>query len=170
MKRGLGLTGIASLPYLAVCVLLACAIITDLRNFTIPHWISGTVLALLPLAWLCSTPCPSLESSFQAFGLVTLGVGAIWISGTFFGGGDWKLLSALAPWIGVEGLLNFFLNVSIVGGAETLLILLLRAVAPKLGLKRFASLAPVIAHKAIPYGIAIAIGAVLSLIQELPGQ
>lgn len=170
MERGFGLTGIASLPYLAICALLTCAMITDLRNFTIPHWISGTVLALLPLAWLCSSPCPSMESSLQAFGLVTLGVGAIWISGTFFGGGDWKLLSALAPWIGVEGLLNFFLNVSVVGGVETFLILLLRAAAPKLGLKRFAALGPVLAHKAIPYGIAIAIGAVLSLIQEMPSQ
>ena len=158
---------VTSLPAYAVCIMLLCSVVTDLRNFTIPHWIPISIIALLAVAWVLGSPTPTFTSSGLAFGVMTLGVGVVWLSGKFFGGGDWKLLSSLAPWVGFEHCLDLLLAVSVAGGVETILVLALRKYGPRFGAGRISILAPVLEHDGVPYGIAIAIGGIVIILASL---
>lgn len=78
-----------------------------------------------------------------------------------FGGGDVKLLAALGLWVNFRAAPALFANILIAGGLLALLILASRAMAPAGAGQRFAVLKP---NAGIPYGIAIAAGALVTLL------
>lgn len=135
----------------------------DLTTMKIPNWISIALLAaFIPMALLMGL---SWQDGAVSLGL---GVGVLIVGIALFafnvvGGGDAKLLAASTVWVGLSGLLPFLLITALAGGALSLLLL---------GLRKWAPLVPFIMPRwlenlmqpkgDIPYGVAIAVGAVLA--------
>ncbi|MGY5778090.1 A24 family peptidase [Rhizobium sp. LEGMi135b] len=142
---------------------MSIAAISDLLTMTIPNRLS------LALAISFFVLAPIVGLSFAEIGMQVAGAGAVFFACfTLFalnvmGGGDAKLLAAAALWFGLDAsLLEFLIYVAFIGGAVTILIMLLRSQANTIlamGLPLPNSL--VIAKK-IPYGIAIAIGGIMA--------
>lgn len=152
------------LPHVVVAFVLVEAALVDFRTFRISNRTCLTVLAAWPISWLLGGPVPALASAALAFLLVASVLAVQWQIGHSvrrlqFGGGDWKLLSALAPWAGLGGLLPLGLTTALTGGVLTILVVLLRAaVPPDSGLRQTRWLGPVLGAGGVPYGVAIAVG------------
>jgi prepilin peptidase CpaA len=139
---------------------VAFAASMDLLTMTIPNRISLALVA----TFFALAPFAGLGAEAIAFhvlaGLLVLGIGVILFQRGVFGGGDAKLLAAVALWVGFEHLLAYTMMVAISGGVLAIVIVFARA-AP---LPHFL-LGQTWAHRlhsgttGIPYGIALAAGA-----------
>lgn len=139
--------GLATLLLAALALLLLAACWFDLRTRTIPNELNfAAALLAIPFWWasgLSLWPDAALQVSVAAgvFGLFALAfaLGAM-------GGGDVKLIGALALWLPWQAVLLVLVIMSIAGGALTLAMLIRHRLA-----KRETPLE-------IPYGVAIAFG------------
>lgn len=154
---------VSDIPVIITCALVAFVFYTDSTSFRIPNWLNASILALCPVAFLLHANMPSVISSIGAFVLIFLSVGAFFMWARNFGGGDWKMLSALAPWIGLFHLLDFILYMGVFGGIETLSILLLRKYTPENSGLRKGRFKMLYSRNDIPYGLAIATAALIML-------
>jgi prepilin peptidase CpaA len=96
-----------------------------------------------------------------------LAVGFTLFAFGFIGGGDVKLFAAVALWLGFDrDLMNYMLIASLLGGALTLALLVLRQVPLPARLTGQSWLLRLHDQRAgIPYGVALAAGAFLILPQ-----
>ena len=142
--------------------LMAFAAASDLFTMTISNRVSLALAAgFLALALLSGMPFQAILSHIGA-GLTVLVITFGCFAMGWVGGGDAKVASAAALWFGFGHLLNYLLYASLFGGALTLLLLQFRqwplpwqlAGQPWL-LKLHAK------ETGIPYGIALAIGALV---------
>lgn len=145
---------------------LALAATSDLVTMTIPNRISAALLAFFViLAPVSGIAWADIGMSLVA-GLVVFGVCFALFALNVMGGGDAKLLTASAIWYGWDhSLLTFLVAVGFVGGAVTLVILLLRAQANSVMAMGIPLPASLVTAKKIPYGIAIAIAGFLTFHQ-----
>ena len=131
----------------------------DLLTMTIPNRVSvALVAAFFVIALLIGMPASTIMMHVAA-GLLILTAGIVLFAVGGFGGGDAKLLAAGALWIGLDNLLPYLLWVTVFGGALALAVLLYRTVPfnaypiPDWARRLHR------AGSGIPYGIAIAAGA-----------
>jgi len=149
-----------------VPALLALAAGWDLASFTIPNFLSLSLIAAFAVfAALTAIPVSEIGSHLAAGGLGLAGGFALFAFG-FVGGGDAKLFAAVALWLGVPHLLDYVLIASLFGGGLALLLIGVRHVP--LPANAFAQ--PWIARlhdprSGIPYGVALAAGALVVLPQ-----
>jgi prepilin peptidase CpaA len=142
--------------------LMAFAAFSDLFTMRISNWlviiVGGAYFALALMTQL----------DWAAIGIAAAtAAGVLAVAFTFFalrwiGGGDAKLVSATALWIGASLLLQYLIYVALLGGGLTLLILGLRRFPLPSWLARQAWLDRLHNPKTgVPYGIALAIAAIL---------
>jgi prepilin peptidase CpaA len=130
---------------LAIALLFAA--FTDIRERKIANWLNAGIALSAPLFWWSSGLAlwPDIALQFgvaaAAFAILT-GLFAL----RMMGGGDVKLLTALALWIEPSWFLKLLIIMALVGGALTIIM----AVTHALRRRR--------ERLAIPYGVAIAIG------------
>lgn len=138
---------------------------SDARTLRIPNTVSLALLAaFVPAAVAAGIGLEAIAWHLGA-GVLVLAIGFVLFALGLFGGGDAKLMAAAALWVGWgETLLFFAFAVLLVGGVLSLLVIALRK---GLGLwpdwlvaKAEGLFTP---NKAVPYGIAIAAGALISL-------
>jgi prepilin peptidase CpaA len=141
-------------------LLLAASAGWDLASFTIPNFITATLLAAFALfAVAAGLALPTVGWHLLA-GLTGLVLGFAMFALGWIGGGDAKLFAGVALWLGFGDLLSYALIASICGGALTLLIMLLRQVPlPALLARQGWILRLHDARSGIPYGVALAAGA-----------
>ena len=150
------------LLFLVFPAIMAFAAAMDLLTMRISNRISIALAASFFVAALfAGLPLHDVLSHIGAGAVVLVAAMLLFALGGF-GGGDGKLLAAGALWIGFEGLLMFLLFVALAGGALAVAILFYRRIpaiealpVPEWALNL---------HKqgtGIPYGIAIAAGALL---------
>lgn len=141
------------LAILAVLLLVAAA--TDIRARVISNRLNAAIALLAPLYWLASGLDPWPGMAMQA-GLA-LGVFALF-AGLFaaglMGGGDVKMLTALALWLPLAATIKVLIATALLGGVVTVIVLAWHRL-------RRLSAAP-----EVPYGVAIA-GAGLWAVSEL---
>lgn len=137
--------------------------LNDLTTMKIPNWVSLALLAaFVPAALLAGLPWTTFALHF-AVGLAVLIVGMGLFALRWIGGGDAKLMAAAALWLGPAGLLPFVLFVGLAGGAFCLVLLSARTWLQVYALNAPGWVARLLQPKGdIPYGVAIAIGAVLA--------
>lgn len=133
----------------ALILLLVSAGVEDARTREIANW-KNAAIALLAIPWWFAIGMTPVAIAVQigvalcVFGLFVL---------TFYlgqmGGGDVKMLGALALWLPFYPLVSMLIAMSLIGGAMTLVMLVEHR------LRRRATALE------IPYGIAIAIAALL---------
>lgn len=142
---------------------LALAAISDFFTMKIPNRISVVLL----LSFFAVAPLSGIDASTIAYSSLA-GVAVFLVCFCSFafnvmGGGDAKLLTASALWFGFNtSLLVYLISVAFIGGLLTISILLLRSRSQEIlaiGIPIPDSL--LVAQK-VPYGIAIAIGGLLT--------
>ena len=141
---------------------LAFAAAVDLLTMTIPNRIALLLLiAFLPAALLAGLAVSEIGWHL-ASGVSVLLIGMLMFFLGWCGGGDAKLLAAIGLWLGFDHLPDYLLFTAVAGGTLASLFSLLRSV-PLPGLL-LAEAWAVRLHRrdtGIPYGIALAAGALL---------
>jgi prepilin peptidase CpaA len=142
--------------------LMAFAAASDLLTMTISNRVSLALAAgFLVLALLSGMGFYEMLSHLGA-GIVMLTVAFACFAMGWIGGGDAKLAAAAALWFGFGHLMNYLVYASLFGGALTLLMLQFRqwplpyALCGQTWLLRLHA-----KDSGIPYGIALAIGALM---------
>ncbi len=133
-------------------LILVSAGIEDARKREIANW-KNAAIALLALPWWVANGLALWPAIAIQIG-IALAVFAVFAAAFHFGmmgGGDVKMIGALALWFPFQPLLTMLIIMSLAGGAITLLMLIDK------WLRRQS------ARPEIPYGIAIAIAALLTL-------
>jgi prepilin peptidase CpaA len=142
--------------------LMAFAAASDLFTMTISNRIS--LLLLAGFAVLAAFGGMSIHEVFShvGAGAVVLVVAFGCFAMGWIGGGDAKLAAATALWFGFDHLMPYLVYASLIGGALTLLIIQFREFPlPRLLLAQPWLLRLHDKRTGIPYGIALAIGALL---------
>ena len=135
----------------------------DLMTMRIPNWISiALIVAFVPVALVVGLTWQETAMALGLAGLALI-VGIALFAFRLLGGGDAKILAASTAWVGLSGLLPFLLITAVAGGALSLLLLLARKWVVLLPLSMPSWLERLTTPKGdVPYGVAIAIGAVLA--------
>ena len=140
-------------------VLLVSAGIEDARTREIANWKTATVALLAPVWWYANALDPWPGMALQIG--VALVVFALFLLAFHFGmmgGGDVKLIVALALWLPFAAFLSMLMLMSIAGGLVTLVMMIEHHAKKNLG------------QIEVPYGVAIAIAGLLALREPLLNQ
>lgn len=138
----------------ALACLLCAAAFTDLRGRLIEHWTVIAIAALAPLFWISQGYAlwPDIAAQLALAISVFAVFAGLWALGAI-GGGDVKLLGALALWLPLAPLFTMLVAMALAGAAIATIVL----VAHKLRRSR--------EKPEVPYGLAIAIGGVWAICQ-----
>jgi prepilin peptidase CpaA len=128
---------------LAVALLVAAA--GDIKSRTIPNWLNGAIaLAALPFWWVLGlTLWPDIAIQLGVALAVFLLFALAFQLGAM-GGGDVKLVSALALWLPPLAVIKLFIIMSLAGGVLTAVMLAQHRLSKSTHILE------------IPYGVAIA--------------
>ena len=146
---------------LAFPALVLFAAVKDATSFTIPNWIALALVALFPAAaFAVGAPLPAM-ALHAGVAAAVLVAGMAMFALRWLGGGDAKLIAAVALWLGWPALLNFGLVAALTGGGLALLLLTLRSAPMRVLVLRAPSWVTRLAEpgEGVPYGVAIAAGA-----------
>jgi prepilin peptidase CpaA len=140
------------LALLAAMLLFACW--CDFRTRTIPNRLNLAIALLaIPFWWSVGIGLWPGAAIQAGVALLVFGVFALAFAMGAMGGGDVKLVAAIALWLPWQAVLALLFLMSVAGGVLTLVMLLRHKLARKAG------------QLEIPYGVAIAFGG-LWLISE----
>ncbi len=129
----------------ALAIALLVAAFTDLKSRKIANWLNGAIALGAPVFWWATDMALWPDVAIQlGLAVVTFFGLSILFALRAMGGGDVKLLTALALWIAPAHFLNLLIMMALLGGLLTLVFggwYLMRRRREKI---------------AIPYGVAIA--------------
>ena len=157
--------GFTELLLATLAIILVVAAVIDVRTFTISNRLNLTVAALAPLYWwsigLPLWPDAAIQLAVAAAVFAVL---AVTFMIGMMGGGDVKLAAALALWFAPGETLKFLVIMSLAGGVLTLIVLAVHRYRPTAFIDEGSE------KPEVPYGVAIAIGALWILAQRFLNQ
>ena len=129
----------------ALAIALLVAAISDLRTRLIHNWLTFGIAAAAPAFWWASGLAlwPGVAAQL-ALGMAAFAVLAGLFAVRAMGGGDVKLLTALALWLPWQPFLKLLVIMALLGGVLTILFAAAHRIARRKG------------RVEIPYGVAIA--------------
>lgn len=132
----------------ALAGLLLAAAVTDIRSRIISNKLNIAIAVLAPLYWIASGVPAWPDMALQvALGMGMFGVFAALFALGLMGGGDVKLLAAVALWFPWQALGVLLLIMAILGGVVTLITVIHHRMTRRLG------------QPEVPYGVAISLAA-----------
>ena len=136
--------------------LLLVAAIGDLRTRTIPNRLNALIALLAPGYWLASgfALWPDMALLFGIALLLFLLFAGMFALGAM-GGGDVKLIAALALWLPFPAVLTMLMAMALFGGVLTLLVLIDHRLRRRPG------------PPEIPYGVAIAAAGLMIVTNDI---
>jgi prepilin peptidase CpaA len=142
-------------------LLMIGAAFGDAFTYKIPNWLTGLMAVMFfPAALYAGMPMAEFGWSLAAAGIVLASCFALFCFGQF-GGGDAKLLTAGALWIGWGALLPFVVAVAIIGGLLAIIMKAWWMIKLQAEFSNVKGLSEKVKPSIqLPYGIAIAGGAV----------
>jgi prepilin peptidase CpaA len=149
------ITAITILPLIALACVVAAPVF-DLLKYEIPDFLSIAIVAVAIIYGLVAPDFGWL--SHLASTALVFAVGLLAFARGWMGGGDVKLLTAIATWTGLEGLLLQFVATALAGGGLALVLIAARSGLALAGVD--AARVPRLLRRdaPLPYGVAIAIG------------
>lgn len=141
---------------LGLALLLVSAGIEDARVREIANWKNAAIALLAPLWWVSIGMAPWPDMAIQVgVALIVLAAFCVAFHFGWMGGGDVKMIAALALWVPVSALIQILLVMSIVGGIITVVMLIDHRIRKATG------------NPEVPYGVAIAIAGLMILREPL---
>jgi prepilin peptidase CpaA len=142
-----------------LAILLLAAGIEDARRRTISNWTNLAVASLAPAWWWSQgyTLWPDVAWQLLLATVVFAVFASVFAIGAM-GGGDVKLIAALALWLPLQPMVSLLMVMSIAGGVVTLLMMADRRLRRAGGILE------------VPYGVAIAFAGLLALREPLINQ
>lgn len=123
---------------------LIVAAITDLKSREISNWLNLSIAVAAPVFWFASGLDPWPDMAIRlAQALVVFGLFAALFAIGAMGGGDVKLIAAIALWLHWLSLIQLLVVMSIAGGVLTLSMLVHQKIKKNSG------------QLEVPYGVAI---------------
>ena len=148
---------------LPLCLMVAA--ISDIRTRRIPNWISVVLITSFLLVGLIEGFSLGTLSIHMGIGLCVLICGFILFAFNVVGGGDAKLLASCAVWMGPEAALTFLVLTALSGGLFSLGVLMFRQMPLPVTAVKVDWISRLhMQGSGIPYGLAIAVGGIASLI------
>jgi prepilin peptidase CpaA len=141
------------------CGLVALAAAQDLWQLKISNFFPVALVALFAV-WLWQVGLEGDLWKNAVMFAVVLGIGTLLFAQGWFGGGDVKLLAAIALWFDLDGGLALFVWTTVGGGLLALSFIALRRMLP-LPATNEGGWGALKRKGPIPYGLAIAAGAIL---------
>jgi prepilin peptidase CpaA len=140
------------------------AALLDITRYTIPNWLTAGIALAFPLIAVWAGLPPTLILIHVGVGIFALGLGMMMFALGWLGGGDAKLVAAVALWAGPTAVWVFALVAALAGGALTLFLLFFRKLPLPGSLASQKWIARLHDQEAgIPYGVALAAGALYAL-------
>lgn len=149
---------------LAVGAIVVVAAIYDATTLTIPNWISVALIGLFPIAAFLAGFDFSTAGVHVAVGVAALIVGMALFAFHLIGGGDAKFFAAVSFYVGLPAVGSYLTTVVIAGGVLAIILMFARRLA-NMGFSMDWFLKFTRGGSVIPYGIAIAFGALAVLPQ-----
>lgn len=161
--------------------LLAAAAGWDLASYTIPNFFPAALIAAY-LVFVVVSPAASAGMKLEIVGwhllagLAGLSLGFALFAFGLIGGGDAKLLAAIALWLGLQPvadslLLQFGFATALIGGVFAIVLVVLRQYPlPGFLLGQTWIMRLHNSKAGIPYGVALAAGAVITPVLAFGGQ
>lgn len=129
-----------------LAALLVRAAVTDIRARVISNRLNAAIAILAPVYWFSLGLAPWPDMAIQcALGLAVLMMFAVLFALGMMGGGDVKMLAALALWLPVGALVTLIILTALLGGVVTLFTVFHHKHTRQVG------------SVEIPYGVAIAL-------------
>lgn len=148
--------------------LVIVAALRDATTMTIPNWLClAGLVGFVPIALIAHMPMSLLIASLTV-GIIALVAGMAMFAVRWIGGGDAKLLAMCALWMGWPLLMTFLLWTALAGGALAIGLLTARKLAARFAPTPDTPPRLPWLHRLlqpdgdIPYGVAIAIGAMIA--------
>ena len=150
-------------------LLVIYAALGDATRYLIPNWISMALAVIFfASAWALQLPWPDvILASGIGFAALVVGMGLFAMG--WMGGGDVKFFAACALWMGGKAGLALLFYTTLAGGCFALLLIAMRS----LWLRPWVGIGPtwwvrlVTPGAAVPYGVAIALGALAAFPESL---
>jgi len=100
----------------ALAIALAVAAVTDIQRRQIDNWLTGAIALGAPLFWwACGLGVGGIGGQLLSAAICFLVLWAMFVM-RLMGGGDVKLLAALALWIKPAWFLNLVMTMAVLGG------------------------------------------------------
>lgn len=132
---------------IALAIALLVAAFTDIRSRQIANWLNFGIALAAPAFWWSTGLAPWPDVALQVgVAVVTFFVCSGLFAIRWMGGGDVKLLTALALWLPFYTFMQLLLIMAVVGGFLTILLVFWHIARRQRD------------RIAVPYGVAIAIG------------
>jgi len=149
--------------------LLALAVVTDVEAMRIPNRICLLIVALYP-SHVLAQGAPVDWLGAIAVAAAVFAVGSIPFMFRLMGGGDVKLMAAVALWAGPAHCVQFLAVTFLLGGVMALLMInpfrfIVTRSCEAVGC---GEIGEIVLSRAIPYAVAIAAGSYLTVAPELP--
>lgn len=144
---------------LALCIYGA---LSDIATLTIPNWVNGAIAGLGACALIVSGIGLEAAGWHLLVAVIALVVSFALFAFGVFGGGDAKMIPALALWMGPDGIVPFLFYMAVIGGAIALVGVAARYAPLPAGLPNWVY-NTLSKGEGVPYGVAIAGGALLTV-------
>jgi len=161
---------------LVLAVLLTClmitVIITDITRFIIPNLLVLSIILLYPVLLYIAPVMPDWKMGLL-IGVASFIVGFAVFALNLMGGGDIKLFTIAAIFVGKANFYDFIFLVSLLGGAVAIILLIMRPMIPLIAakIKKLEQIPKVLTiGQPAPYGVAIALAFIYMLWSgKIPG-
>jgi prepilin peptidase CpaA len=129
----------------AMAGLLIAAAWGDLRARIIPNWLNAAIACVSLAWWVAAGLSPAGFAIQLGVALVVFALFTVCFALGMMGGGDVKMIGALAIWLPFDALITMLTLMALAGGAITLVLMIRHRLKKAEG------------QPEIPYGVAIAI-------------
>ena len=141
-------------------LLCGFASIKDMSSLTIPNWVNaGIALCFIPAALFADVTFATIGWHLAVGAIAFLLCFFLFVVGAF-GGGDAKMIPAVALWMGPQGVMPFLFGTAVAGGVLALAVLMARKSIPEAFAPGFVR-ATMEEGNGVPYGVAISVGAIV---------
>ncbi|MGB3795538.1 MAG: prepilin peptidase [Alteraurantiacibacter sp.] len=107
----------------ALAIALLVAAYTDIKSRRIANWLNGAIALGAPVFWIASGYAFWPDIAIQlGLAVAVFALGSVLFALKQMGGGDVKLLTALALWMQPLVLVKFIIMMALIGGVLTLVI------------------------------------------------
>ena len=156
------MTSLQNIVLIALYGTLALAALMDVWKLRISNLFPAAVILLFP-AWMYACGWGGGQWQNAIVFIATFLGGLTLFSRGWLGGGDVKLLAAIALWFDFKGAAALFLWIGLGGAALAIVFILLRRLLPA-AVTGSGSIPSLQAKGPIPYGLAISAGAMLAIV------